>query len=138
MAFNSQLPDKLSGLIELALSDLEKAERSPDYSVDMSRFWHAPSGGACAVCLAGSVMAFSLQGDKEQWLYPSSYPRLTREKLLALNFLRKGMVRQASIYLNKGKPVVDYRVIPEYSKRNRKKFRASMNKLSDDLRAQGE
>lgn len=47
-----------SGRIVLAIDDLERAERSPDYTIDMAN-WHAPDmrSGTCAVCLAGAVLA---------------------------------------------------------------------------------
>lgn len=56
------LPDKPSELIKLALNDLEKAEKSSDYVIDMSQ-WKSLSKntGKCSVCLAGSVMAGTLQ-----------------------------------------------------------------------------
>lgn len=52
------LPDKLSELLEVALTDLKKCERSTKYRVSMLH-WHTPvpEGNACWVCLAGSVMA---------------------------------------------------------------------------------
>ena len=47
-----------SGKIRLALIDLEAAERSPRYRIDMDT-WHAPDNASntCYVCLAGAVMA---------------------------------------------------------------------------------
>ena len=51
-------PEKKWQLLELALKDLRKAERSDKYEVHMG-FWYKPND-VCKVCLAGSVMAFSL------------------------------------------------------------------------------
>lgn len=44
--------------ILLAVEDVEAAERSPHYAVEMTT-WHAPDQrlGVCAVCLAGAVLA---------------------------------------------------------------------------------
>ena len=44
--------------ILLAVDDIEAAERSPHYAVEMTT-WHAPDHrlGVCAVCLAGAVLA---------------------------------------------------------------------------------
>ena len=44
--------------ILLAVEDVEAAERSPHYAVEMTT-WHAPDHrlGVCAVCLAGAVLA---------------------------------------------------------------------------------
>lgn len=47
-----------SGKIRFAISDLEAAERSDRYKVEMDT-WHSPGSGdgACYVCFAGAVMA---------------------------------------------------------------------------------
>ena len=49
-----------SGKIRMAIADLEAAERSAKYEIDMDT-WHtaarAETEGRCRVCLAGSVMA---------------------------------------------------------------------------------
>lgn len=56
----TQLPDKPSELIRLAVADLERAEASPDYIIDMG-CWHEPiPNGLCAVCFAGAVIAGTL------------------------------------------------------------------------------
>lgn len=56
---------KLSDLLEVALKDLVSVERmKKTYVVNMG-LWHSPSyhdeNGRCAVCLAGSVMACTMQ-----------------------------------------------------------------------------
>lgn len=58
------LPTLPSALLTLAIDDLELAENSPDYRVDMG-IWHEPVSDQCNVCLAGAVMAFSL--DVPRW-----------------------------------------------------------------------
>lgn len=47
-----------SGKIRFAIDDLEAAERSPHYQIDMDT-WHAPdnTSNTCYVCFAGAVMA---------------------------------------------------------------------------------
>jgi len=95
------LPNKLSDLVELALSDLEKAEKSPDYAINMEE-WHNPNSetGTCSVCLAGSVLAFSLGVNKSTYADPlNSYPHVDRPKLYALNQFRAGYVYNASCAL---------------------------------------
>jgi hypothetical protein len=44
--------------IRMSIADLEVAEGSADYSIDMDT-WHAPDHrtGTCAVCMAGAVLA---------------------------------------------------------------------------------
>lgn len=55
----SILPTKPSALLRLALEDLEAVEADKKYKVAMGK-WHEPNG-ACKVCLAGSVLAKTLQ-----------------------------------------------------------------------------
>lgn len=59
-SMENKLPRILSDLLELALNDLEKAENSKTHAVDMGVWLKPHKGGQCLVCLAGSVMAFSL------------------------------------------------------------------------------
>lgn len=89
------LPNKASDLINVALADLIKCERSPKYTINMG-MWHWPRiSGKCAVCLAGSVMAQSLSATPNKMRGPLLYPRDVRKKLLALNDLRVGEVNCA-------------------------------------------
>lgn len=61
---NTQLPDKPSELIRLALKDLRKTERQFwKYKIDMD-IWHSGKTSTlsrCSVCLAGAVMAQTLK-----------------------------------------------------------------------------
>lgn len=84
------LPDKLSELILVALEDLEKAEKHPDYHVDMG-LWHCPNG-RCSVCFAGSVMAFGLGVSHNSRAYPSDFSPQVGDKLSKLNYIRAGIV----------------------------------------------
>ena len=57
------LPNKLSDLLELAMKDVRAIEEDPRYRLDMSH-WHMPSietPGVCLVCMAGAVMANTLE-----------------------------------------------------------------------------
>ena len=58
----SALPEKLSELLTTAINDLEACEAADGYSIDMN-VWHQWDGGhqTCAVCLAGAVMAQTLE-----------------------------------------------------------------------------
>lgn len=50
------LTDKsLSELLEIAIDDLKKCERSDDYEINMA-VWYK-TNGKCSVCMAGSVLA---------------------------------------------------------------------------------
>ncbi len=88
----SNLPTKPSELIRLALDDLKKCEESPDYRIDMSD-WHLPTrdGSTCLVCLAGSVMAQSLDADPLDDFTPCHFGA-NACKLEALDEFRSGRV----------------------------------------------
>ena len=86
------LPDELSDLIFLAVEDLERAEASPHYSINMSQ-WHRPlKSGKCEVCFAGVVMAFSLGGDTR---VDRAWDSPVDRKMMALNAIRDGLVTEA-------------------------------------------
>ena len=86
-------PNKKWKLLELALNDLRKAERSKKYVVDMNH-WYKPNS-VCRVCLAGSVMAFSLSvvPDKDapdREIVPSDLGEAWDMALLGLDSMRFG------------------------------------------------
>lgn len=84
----TQLPDKKSELIRLAIADLEKCEQDPNYTIDMTR-WHEPRyDGVCQVCLAGSVMAKTLNANIRFYLDWVRYGSTTSYKLLFLDDIR--------------------------------------------------
>ena len=95
----SKLPDKPSELILIALKDLRAAEASEKYDINMED-WHNPPVpniygdgdiDKCAVCLAGSVMAFSLEGDINRHYEPKDFPG-EEGKLRALDAFRFGQI----------------------------------------------
>lgn len=98
------LPNTLWELIEVALKDLEACEKSDEYVIDMY-CWHEPmppntdyeenelgmgSGGKCAVCLAGAVIARTLGGSPCEALTPGKFSVETDAKLVLLDNVRKG------------------------------------------------
>lgn len=85
-----KLPNKPSRLIYLALEDLEKAEKSPLYKINMWK-WH-DTNGQCSVCLAGAVIAGSLECSAYENSTPDDYDYDTRDKLQALDSFRLGDV----------------------------------------------
>lgn len=87
----SLLPTTASRLIELALSDLESVEADSRYAVNMER-WHEPmEDGICRVCLAGAVMARTLQIEpRERITMNDFWPVEDRTRLLALDSARTG------------------------------------------------
>lgn len=93
-----ELPEKLSDLLELALKDLAKVERSKKYIVDMLD-WHLPlKNGKCKVCLAGAVLA------KTQKLPLNvDFTDITLgddSKFYALDDIRRGRIRSALVSMN--------------------------------------
>ncbi len=95
---SNELPDLPSALIRLALHDLKSAERSDLYSINM-KIWHSADGRheSCLVCLAGAVMAFSLEAQHLEDMTPTDYCHepIISNKLIALNDLRGGELRAA-------------------------------------------
>ena len=94
------LPDKPSQLLRRALRDLETVEKSPHYRIQMDN-WHRPAyGGVCEVCLAGSVIANSLEWDRKERVIPNmSDPEPLDEfltkKIYAIDSFRCGDIREA-------------------------------------------
>lgn len=129
------LPDTLSGLIDVALTDLRAIEQDKRYVVDMIQ-WHRPAGGRCYVCLAGAVMAQELGVALDAYCWPSTVSDDLAFKLLALEYLRSGKVRLAMDYMKlAGRYDLD-RSIADYHA-DRDQFFADMEKLASDLRAAG-
>jgi len=96
------LPSKLSELIKLAVKDLNKVEKMPDYIVDMS-IWHDEKSwhkGLCSVCFAGSVMVCELKVEHGRLLTPYYFNQSLNYKLNALNEVRKYNISTALGYLN--------------------------------------
>jgi hypothetical protein len=90
---------KLSQILAIALSDLKKAEKSKHYIISMNN-WHKPTDyKQCMICLAGSVMAYTLHYNK-QTNYDTladhnKVPKNHNRKFNALNDLRTGWIDQA-------------------------------------------
>ena len=105
----SKLPDRLSDLILVALKDLKKCEKSPKYTVEMSK-WHRPSCASaithldwtCEVCLAGSVIAQTLKTPIIKLKEPVDFGEVDEHKLYALDYIRGGDVFQALRHFYEG------------------------------------
>ncbi len=149
----SNLPDKPSELIRVALADLEKCEASPSTIVDMG-YWHALIGdderdefeselrekpkALCVVCLAGSVISKTLSVEDGCDAGPGTFDEPIRAKLMALDEFRMGWVGEALITMGLRLPptlfdstdITPYHVDPGA-------FRRDMRQLADDLEADG-
>ena len=133
-----KLPDKPSELIRLALADLALCAADPNYRIDMGE-WHKPEHGVCQVCLAGAVMAKSLNASRAVELYSNDFPE-NRRKITALNDLRQGDVFRAfdeiDLDLSSWGHNAPERDITPYHK-DPVGFMADMRRLADDLEAAG-
>lgn len=162
LRMENKLPRKLSDLLELALNDLEKAENSKTHAVSMDVWYKPHKGGKCLVCLAGSVMAFSLgvkvdesisTTDSVGWCPlnfakfslsdKSFYTNQDADALSALNALRTGQVSSAAemidILLINGDVAYDRefdREIVDYHK-DPDLFKTQLYELVNDLRTEG-
>lgn len=101
-----ELPNKMSDLLEVALSDLEKCRSDKDYIIDMDN-WHNPSGVGCMVCLAGSVMAKTLKNKCTETIFPFYFPESVDRKLCAIDYFRCGMFWIAISHLGMDNEKVD-------------------------------
>lgn len=94
----NELPSQPSALLRLALGDLEEAENSGDYRVDM-HVWHCPDrDDVCVVCLGGAVMAFSLNVAQDNFITDprdSQWDKDTAWRLMALDAFRLGTLQIA-------------------------------------------
>lgn len=135
-----KLAKKPSDLIRQAIHDLERAEIDPRYSVKMS-FWHQELHGCCAVCIAGAVMAFSLDASLYSRMSPSSYSHnYIWSRLHALDDFRSGHIRMGLVMMDLA--VIGEDSIPEYYKvtayeQNPMLFKADMRSMADALEANG-
>jgi hypothetical protein len=75
-----RLPDKMSELLQIALNDLNTIKSDDTYVVDFKSY-HTPDDRKCRVCLAGCVIAITLNMDKSRDAHPSGYDRDTAHKL---------------------------------------------------------
>lgn len=99
------LPRTLSGMIRVAVADLTRAENSPTHKVSMG-WWLAAAYRnddrpkkdeiVCAVCLAGSVMAFELGRDLRHRDDPfKGIGQPYADRLIALDDVHRGNISEA-------------------------------------------
>lgn len=97
------LPSKLSELIVLAVKNLNKVEKMPDYAIDMST-WHDKRTyleDKCCVCFAGSVMACELNVDKELYLSPRYFNESLKWKFASLDAIRKYCIAESLAFIER-------------------------------------
>jgi hypothetical protein len=91
-----KFPDKFSAAIRMALRDLEAAENTPGYVVDMGKWYENQSftgNPVCHVCLAGAVIARA--GQCSIVVVPGHFDYDIEKKLQALDSIRSGNLAMA-------------------------------------------
>ena len=134
-----RLPNKPSELLTVALNDLIKTEKDPRYKVDMYT-WHDPhlddnDDGHCFVCLAGSVIAQSLEASPLAYALPGHFDSDTRQKLVALDYFQQGQTARALGFLGKWRPFEQHHQTPYAESPER--FKKDMWQLVTDLQQVG-
>lgn len=88
---------KLSTLLQIAVDDVCRSERSKKYKIEMHD-WHNPDGmGRCSVCAAGAVMSRTLRCPVTRSFVPSSYTDgAIIKRLHAIDDLRQGYIARAA------------------------------------------
>ena len=91
----TQLPDKLSDLLRLAVHDAQACEADPRYTLNMRR-WHQidVTTKKCNVCLAGAVIAKTLHVEPHVALSPYM---LNREQIPQINAI--DAARESDLWL---------------------------------------
>ena len=87
---SSLLPDTMAGLLHAAIIDA----RSLDRTIYNPYFdeWHGDFDlHRCEICLAGSLIAGTLNATPGVRISPNAYPRDINAKLEALDYMRSGM-----------------------------------------------
>lgn len=85
-----KLPNKQSELLRLAIADARKCQADPNYILTMVQ-WHAKIGEHCHVCLAGAVVAKTLNSASYLCRCPGDFDPDTNEKLKIIDYLRRGI-----------------------------------------------
>jgi len=83
------LPDTMHGLLAVAIADAKAISRrkyQPHFG-----YWHCPlDNGKCLVCLAGSIIARSLNSPSTAMIRPSFLSPGVQRKMDAINAMRHG------------------------------------------------
>lgn len=137
------LPDLPSELIRLAIKDLEIAEKSSRYTVNMGYF-HTPKRTwygrrVCLVCLAGAVMAGTLDVSIDLELEPGAFVDSdVRDKLRALDCFHDGDILGGltDMHVDVPKNLEHWYVVPMHSN-DPEGFKVTLLTMAHDLESVG-
>ena len=100
------LPDTLHGLIKSAIDDARGLNRRK-YKPRCDE-WHCPdSDGRCEVCLAGSILAGTLQCSPKKNYAPWEFPDKLQHNLEALEAVRSGSWLEAYRLVHQRRPSIE-------------------------------
>ena len=132
---------KPSELIRTAVTDLAECELDPQYLIDMD-VWHSPSVclyGECRVCLAGAVMAKTLNAPSNCSFSPYHTDLRSSNALNAIDSFREGEIDSALLWLGLDIRVIgidEWREMPRYDEQPAI-FKIAMYALAYDLEKVG-
>lgn len=129
------LPDKPSELIRLAISDFQKAKNDSNVDICMGTWYEQCD--RCLVCLAGSVMKYTLKLNRIGPYGPSFFDSDTGKKLQALNNFRIGFVQEGCDKLNRETKIYSYHIPYPYTDYRHDSFCQDMLELAALLEAEG-
>lgn len=132
----TELPEKPSGLLRMALPHLRSCENDLDYKIDMGG-WHMPGidpGDMTRIDLAGAVMAREFGVSKHDHFQPGEFGE-NAAKLQMLAFFSLGDVGEGVSYLGYDIWDMDF-APPDYAK-DKDAWHERMQQLADDLQARG-
>lgn len=118
----TKLPDTLHGLMRVALDDLRLCAKDPCYKIHMGS-WHRPrqdrnGNEACWVCMAGAIMAQTLQVPPDQYAAPDTLKDgAASRKLCTVNAVRCGFFVKALRELTGGDAYEHYQSCREASRK---------------------
>ena len=96
--------NKLHVLAQVAVEDMESCFDTGRYAVN-SIAWHDGISKKCKICLAGAVMAQTLQAPHRESFAPIDYENELRIRLRAINYIRSGSYIHAYELLRFGRVV---------------------------------
>ena len=100
-----RLPGALAGLGQAAIADAFALDR--EIYFPKCRQWHNPNTEGCVVCLAGCLIARTLDAPVSRIRFPSYYPVEIENKLVALDAMRCGHWNRAFHVFYGRDPVVE-------------------------------